>query len=96
MIKKYFIASRPWSFPVSIAPIAIGSAVAASAGFFDVWRFVLTLIAGVSLHIVANYINTYGLWQTILIHTAILNPVSIPWNVRLKVRSWCVANFPIK
>lgn len=60
MIKKYIIASRPWSFPVSIAPIVIGTCVAASSGFFNVWRFILTLIAGVCLHIVANYINTYG------------------------------------
>lgn len=60
IIKKYFIAARPWSFPVSIAPIVVGTAVAATAGSFSLLRFLLALVAGVSLHAVTNYINTYG------------------------------------
>lgn len=60
MLKKWFIALRPWSFTASIIPISLGAALAWNQGYFHPFLFLLTLIGGVSMHAGTNLINTYG------------------------------------
>ena len=60
-IRNWFIASRPWSCSVSAMPVALGAALAwHHTGQLHLGLFIITLIAGVCLHLGTNYINTYG------------------------------------
>lgn len=59
--RTWFLAARPWSYSVSITPVALGTALAWTGGHpVNWWLFVLTAAAGVSLHTGVNYLNTYG------------------------------------
>ena len=60
MLKSWFIAMRPWSLTASFVPVALGTALASSQGFFDPFLFLLTAIAGMSVQAGTNFINTYG------------------------------------
>ena len=60
MLKSWFIAMRPWSLTASFVPVALGTALASSQGFFSPSLFVLTAIAGMSVQAGTNFINTYG------------------------------------
>lgn len=60
MLKSWFMAMRPWSLTASFVPVALGTALASSQGFFDPLLFVLTAIAGMAAQAGTNFINTYG------------------------------------
>lgn len=60
MLKAWFIALRPWSLTASFVPVALGTALAASQGYFDPILFALTAVAGMLVQAATNYINTYG------------------------------------
>ncbi len=58
-IKEYIIATRPWSFTMSLISVSIGTLVAAQEGPI-VWEwFVLVSLAIVSFHAAANVLNDY-------------------------------------
>ncbi len=54
---SWFLLLRPKTLPASIAPILLGSALAASEGYFDALAFVLALICALSLQIAVNFAN---------------------------------------
>jgi len=61
--RALFIATRPWSFPVTIAPVLLGSAVAlrSDGGGSDgaSWAsFVLAMLGALCVHAVGNLVNT--------------------------------------
>lgn len=60
MLRTWFIAMRPWSLTASFVPVALGTALAASQGYFDPFLFFLTALAGMLVQAATNYINTYG------------------------------------
>ncbi|HEV8536220.1 MAG TPA: 1,4-dihydroxy-2-naphthoate octaprenyltransferase [Candidatus Limnocylindria bacterium] len=49
--------ARPFSFTASTVPVAAGGALAALAGAFDPWLFIVTLVGAVALHIGTNVTN---------------------------------------
>jgi 1,4-dihydroxy-2-naphthoate octaprenyltransferase len=49
--------ARPFSFTASTVPVAAGGALAALAGAFDPWLFLVTLVGAVALHIGTNVTN---------------------------------------
>lgn len=53
----YWEIARPFSFTASTVPIAVGGALAAVEGKFDWTLFLVSLIAGVLLHIGTNVTN---------------------------------------
>ena len=53
----YWEIARPFSFTASTVPIAVGGALAAVEGRFDWTLFLVSLIAGVLLHIGTNVTN---------------------------------------
>ncbi|XP_005107882.1 ubiA prenyltransferase domain-containing protein 1 [Aplysia californica] len=56
----YLIALRPWSFPASITPVALGSCLAYKAlGVFSVYIFFMTVITALCVHAAGNLVNTY-------------------------------------
>jgi len=59
--KLWFLAARPWSYSVSIAPVVLGTLLAWLDGCPLQWDlFLMTLFSGVLLHSGCNYLNTYG------------------------------------
>ncbi len=52
-------AARPWSFGAAVVPVSLGAALAAYAGKFDLWLFVLTVIGSIALQAGTNLINDY-------------------------------------
>ena len=60
MVKAWFVAMRPWSFTAAFVPVAVGTALAWSQGFFNPWLFLLTALGGISIQAGTNFINTYG------------------------------------
>lgn len=60
MIKKWFLAVRPWSFTAAAVPVTLGSVIAAYHGSFDWVLFILVLIGGVLMQAATNLANTYG------------------------------------
>jgi 1,4-dihydroxy-2-naphthoate octaprenyltransferase len=58
-LKDYFIATRPWSFPMSLISVSIGTLLAAEDGpVFWGW-FTLVAIGIVCFHATANIYNDY-------------------------------------
>jgi 1,4-dihydroxy-2-naphthoate octaprenyltransferase len=53
----YWEIARPFSFTASTVPIAVGGALAAVEGLFDWTLFLVSLVAGVLLHIGTNVTN---------------------------------------
>ena len=53
----YWEIARPFSFTASTVPIAVGGALAAVEGMFDWTLFLVSLIAGVLLHVGTNVTN---------------------------------------
>jgi 1,4-dihydroxy-2-naphthoate polyprenyltransferase len=49
--------ARPFSFTASTVPVAAGGALAALAGSFDPWLFLVTLVGAVALHVGTNVTN---------------------------------------
>lgn len=60
VLSNYLIALRPWSFTVSIIPVALGSCLAYKfLGVFDVYIFLTTIFTAVCVHAAGNLVNTY-------------------------------------
>jgi len=58
-IKRYFIATRPWSFTMSLISVAVGTLLAAEHGPVS-WLWFTMIAAGiVFFHAAANLINDY-------------------------------------
>jgi len=58
-LKMWFLVTRPWSFPMTIISITLGTLLAYCEGIFDGVLYVLTLIGTVLAHAGANVINDY-------------------------------------
>jgi len=60
-LKRAFHATRPKFFPASVLPVVAGSAWGAYAsGHFDIYVFVLALVATVCVHAAGNVLNDVG------------------------------------
>ena len=60
-LKRSLHATRPKFFPASVLPVVVGSAWGAlAAGGFDVYVFVLALVATVCVHAASNVLNDVG------------------------------------
>jgi 1,4-dihydroxy-2-naphthoate octaprenyltransferase len=58
-IKKYIIATRPWSFPMSLMSVTVGMLLAAEEGPI-LWQWFAVTAIGITLfHAAANVINDY-------------------------------------
>ena len=58
-IKKYIIATRPWSFTMSLISVSVGTLLAAEEGNVS-WLWFLVTAIGITLcHAAANLINDY-------------------------------------
>jgi 1,4-dihydroxy-2-naphthoate octaprenyltransferase len=55
--KAWLLAARPRTLPVSVAPVLVGSALAAARGRFDWSLFAATLAVALLLQIGANFAN---------------------------------------
>jgi len=59
-LSPYLIALRPWSFPVSLGPVALGSCLAfKSLSVFNLWIYIATNVCALSVHAAGNLVNTY-------------------------------------
>jgi len=58
-IRIWWRASRPWSFTATYVPILLGTMVAAYAGHFDLFLFILTLVGATAIQAGTNLINDY-------------------------------------
>jgi len=60
-LKRSFHATRPKFFPASVLPVVVGSAWGALAvGGFNIYVFVLALVATVCVHAASNVLNDVG------------------------------------
>lgn len=58
-VKAWFLATRPWSFPMTFLSITFGSLMAAVEGFLNPSLYLLTLIGSILAHASANVLNDY-------------------------------------
>jgi 1,4-dihydroxy-2-naphthoate polyprenyltransferase len=58
-IKRYFIATRPWSFTMSFISVAVGTLLAAEHGPVSWFWFALIAAGIIFFHAAANLINDY-------------------------------------
>jgi len=59
-LSPYLIALRPWSFTVSLGPVALGTCLAfKSLSVFNFWIYIATNICALSVHAAGNLVNTY-------------------------------------
>jgi 1,4-dihydroxy-2-naphthoate octaprenyltransferase len=58
-IKKYIIATRPWSFTMSLISVSVGTLLAAEEGSVSWTWFAVTAIGITLFHAAANLINDY-------------------------------------
>ena len=56
-LQAWLLAVRPKTLPASIAPILLGSALAAADGYFEVRVFIPALICALCLQIAVNFAN---------------------------------------
>lgn len=59
-IKLYIQTFRPRTLPLSVSGIVLGSLLAASEGYFNIWTFVLAILTTLSLQILSNISNELG------------------------------------
>ncbi|GAH02644.1 unnamed protein product, partial [marine sediment metagenome] len=59
LFKKWLTAVRPWALPASTMPVIFGTSLAVVFGNapFDIFRFLLALLAMVILHSAANMMS---------------------------------------
>ena len=57
---QWFAGARPRTLTAAVAPVVVGTGVAASAGSADALRAVLALLVAVALQFGANYANDYS------------------------------------
>jgi 1,4-dihydroxy-2-naphthoate octaprenyltransferase len=58
-IKKYVIATRPWSFTMSFISVSTGTLLAAEEGTVSWFWFAVTAVGIILFHAAANLINDY-------------------------------------
>ena len=59
-LSPYLVALRPWSFPASLGPVALGTCLAfKSLSMFNVWIYIATNVCALSVHAAGNLVNTY-------------------------------------
>jgi len=58
-IKKYVIATRPWSFTMSLISVSVGTLLAVEEGSVSWGWFFLTAVGIMAFHAAANLINDY-------------------------------------
>ncbi|MGZ6209920.1 MAG: prenyltransferase [Syntrophales bacterium] len=58
-MRKYFIATRPWSFTMSLISVSVGTLLAAGEGSVSWLWFAITAIGITLFHAAANLINDY-------------------------------------
>ncbi len=58
-IGKYIIATRPWSFTMSLISVSVGTLLAAQAGPISWTWYLLTAVGITVFHAAANVINDY-------------------------------------
>jgi 1,4-dihydroxy-2-naphthoate octaprenyltransferase len=59
IFQNWFLASRPWSFTMTIISVSVGAVHAAVDGHFSWFLYILTLISMVILHAATNLMNDY-------------------------------------
>jgi 1,4-dihydroxy-2-naphthoate polyprenyltransferase len=64
LLQSWFWAIRPFTLSASIVPVLVGTALAFHDGFFDAWRFVLTLLGSVLVQIGTNLVDEYSDHET--------------------------------
>ena len=57
--RNWFLASRPWSLTMTFVSITTGFAMAAKTSDFSWILFLLTLFAGIFVHLASNLLNDY-------------------------------------
>lgn len=59
-LRDVFIATRPWSFPMTILSVSLGSILAFYFDrIFDLTLYLITLVGAIALHAIANLTNDY-------------------------------------
>jgi 1,4-dihydroxy-2-naphthoate octaprenyltransferase len=61
--KIWFRATRPFSFTASITPVLVGTALAASQGYFHALYFIAALFGGLFIHAGSNLFNDFHDFQ---------------------------------
>ena len=59
-LKTWVGAARLRTLPLSVSGIIVGTSIAASRGYFDLWIFLLALLTTVGFQIISNFANDYG------------------------------------
>ena len=59
-VGQWVAGARPRTLPAAVAPVAVGSGVAAYEGAFDLIRALLALVVALSLQVGVNYANDYS------------------------------------
>ena len=59
-LKLWFVAARPRTLPAAVAPVLVGTALAASEDVFKPLRFVCALIGSIFIQIGTNLANDYS------------------------------------
>ncbi len=57
--KKWFLATRPWSFTMTAISVSVGALMAAMDGAFSWSLYLLTLAGVIFMHSAANLFNDY-------------------------------------
>ena len=57
-MKKWLLATRPWSFTASVIPLTLGAALAWASDAAHAGLFLLTLLGGVAVQTGTNMLNT--------------------------------------
>jgi 1,4-dihydroxy-2-naphthoate octaprenyltransferase len=59
-VSQWVAGARPRTLPAAVAPVAVGSGVAAYEGAFNASRALLALVVALSLQVGVNYANDYS------------------------------------
>ncbi|MFC1815880.1 1,4-dihydroxy-2-naphthoate octaprenyltransferase [Thermodesulfobacteriota bacterium] len=59
IFQNWFLASRPWSFTMTVISVSVGAAHAAVDGHFSGILYVITLVSMIVLHAATNLMNDY-------------------------------------
>jgi len=59
-LRAWYQASRPRTLTATYVPLALAGVIAVEDGVFNLWRFLVSLVAALSLQIASNLINEYA------------------------------------
>ena len=59
LYRNWFLASRPWSFTMSVISVSVGAALASNDGSFSWGLYFITLFAMIILHAATNLMNDH-------------------------------------